>query len=211
VRGAGRLPLDAAVRITERVAEALDHAHRHGIVHRNVTPDSIVLSRDDVALADVGLAAGIRASIVDDACAVSDADGARIALAIATPGYMSPEQTRGEEPLDGRTDVYSLACVAYEMLVGASPFRAGTRQGTLSRQVVGAVPPIGPRRADVPDSIDDVFHRAFARDASLRYAVAGDFAADLRAAAERPVGLLSRVRRFATGLTRAPMDARLLP
>ena len=208
LRSAGRLPVDDAVRITERIADALDHAHRHGIVHRNVAPESILIARNDVALADVGLAAAVRASMLDDTVAVSDGDGGRIALALATPGYMSPEQARGDEPLDGRTDIYSLACVTYEMLAGASPFRAGTRQGTLSRQIVGAVPPIGPRRDDVPDGIDAVLRRAFARDASVRYAAAGDFAADLREAAERPMGLLSRVRRFAAGLARPPIDER---
>jgi serine/threonine protein kinase len=107
------LPIEVALRISEQVAGALDHAHRHGIVHRDVKPENILLSEGLAIVADFGIARAVSAA--------GAAGLTRSGFPIGTPGYMSPEQALGHLDLDGRTDVYSLGCVVYEMLVGATP------------------------------------------------------------------------------------------
>lgn len=210
LRRDGRFSVADAVRVTELAAEALEHAHRCGVIHGHLRPDSILVHGHQVAVRDVGVAPAVRASILDDSGAIAEDERSRIALALAAPGYMTPEQARGDASIDGRADVYALACVLFEMLSGASPFRAPTRQGTVSRQIVGAVPPIELLREEVPDAMAAVLRRALALDPRQRYASSGEFGAELRAAAERPRGWLSRVRRLASDLARLPLESRFL-
>ncbi|HEU5218330.1 MAG TPA: serine/threonine-protein kinase, partial [Gemmatimonadales bacterium] len=109
-----QLPLDDALRITREVADALDYAHRQGLIHRDIKPENILLSDRHAMVADFGIAR-----------AVEQAGGDKLTetgLAVGTPDYMSPEQAAGSADLDGRTDQYSLGCVLYEMLAGHPPF-----------------------------------------------------------------------------------------
>src|SRR2546427_6241632 len=108
-----QLPSEEALAITREVAEALGHAHAHGVVHRDIKPENILFQGGHAVVSDFGIARAITA-----------AAGARLTetgIAIGTPGYMSPEQASGREPVDGRSDLYSLGCVLYEMLAGEPP------------------------------------------------------------------------------------------
>src|SRR5216117_317556 len=104
----GQLPLDEALRIAREVASALSHAHSHDVVHRDIKPENILLSGGEAVVADFGIGRAITAAARDTLTGTG--------VAIGTPGYMSPEQTTGGARLDGRSDIYSLACVLFEML-----------------------------------------------------------------------------------------------
>src|SRR5262249_17290091 len=113
LRDEGTLELDDALRIARQVADALDHAHRHGVVHRDVNPENILLAESHAWLADFGIGRAVGAG----------ADRlTEIGMVVGTPAYMSPEQATGEVTLDGRADVYALGCVLYEMLAGEPPY-----------------------------------------------------------------------------------------
>jgi serine/threonine-protein kinase len=110
----GCVPADEAIWITRQVASALSYAHGHNVIHRDIKPENILLSEDEVVVADFGIARAIIAAEVGDAITQSG-------VPLGTLGYMSPEQAMVRRGLDGRTDIYSLGCVLYEMLVGERP------------------------------------------------------------------------------------------
>ncbi len=165
----GMMPLEDAVRITCQVARALDHAHRHGIVHRDVKPENILFENGEAMLADFGIAR-----------AISDSDAnqrlTKTGLTLGTPVYMSPEQAVAERAIDGRSDIYSLGCVLYEMLVGQPPFVGPTAQAIIARQMMGEVPSITVVRGTVPDEIEDAVMRALAKQPVDRFSTALEFA-----------------------------------
>src|SRR6185369_4326866 len=116
-----QLPIDTALHIATSVASALDYAHRHGVIHRDLKPDNILLHDGQPIVADFGIA-----------LAVSKAGGQRVTqtgISLGTPQYMSPEQATGDRTLDARSDIYSLGAVTYEMLTGDPPHTAATAQG----------------------------------------------------------------------------------
>src|SRR5207249_5209825 len=120
-----QLPVDEAVRIAVAVAAALDYAHGHGVIHRDLKPENILLQSGQPVVADFGIA-----------LAVSNAGGARVTqtgLSLGTPQYMSPEQATGDRAVDGRTDIYSLGAMMYEMLVGDPPHVASTSQAIIAK------------------------------------------------------------------------------
>src|SRR5438132_2490958 len=120
-----QLPVDEAVRIASAIAGALDYAHRHKVIHRDLKPENILMHEGQALIADFGIA-----------LAVSNAGGARITqtgLSLGTPQYMSPEQATGDRIVDGRTDVYSLGAITYEMLVGDPPHVASTSQAIIAK------------------------------------------------------------------------------
>ena len=137
----GPLPITDAVRIAREVAEALDHAHNEGFVHRDVKPDNIMLAHGVAVVADFGIARALEQA----GGKVTDTG-----LAIGTPTYMSPEQASASPQLDGRTDIYSLGCVLYEMLAGAPPFGGNTAQQVMARHATDAVPPLSTVRQVTP-------------------------------------------------------------
>jgi tetratricopeptide (TPR) repeat protein/TolB-like protein len=175
----GQLPVPETIRIVTAVASALDYAHRTGVVHRDIKPENILLARDSgdgpvhPVVADFGIARALDAT-----------GGERLTetgLALGTPAYMSPEQAAGGGRLDGRSDVYALGCVAYEMLAGTPPFTGPTAQALMARHAVDRVPPLRTVRATVPEPVVAAIERALAKVPADRFATAGEFAEALAA------------------------------
>ncbi len=170
-----QLPVADALRITAEAAEALEYAHQHGVIHRDVKPENILLSSGHALVADFGIARAL------------DADGPALTgtgFAMGTPGYMSPEQASGGRAIDARTDIYSLGCVLYEMLAGEPPFAGPTAQAVLIRALTEGPRPVHPIRAGVPIALDAVLAKAMASAPADRYASAAQFAAAVRQTGE---------------------------
>ena len=165
------LPVEQAVRIARDVAEALAYAHDHNIVHRDIKPSNILLQSGSAIVADFGIARAISKSVDDDALTDSG-------LVLGTPAYMSPEQASAEE-VDGRSDIYSLGCVLYEMLAGSAPFSGVSGRALLARHSLDPVPPIRTVRPSLPPSIEAAVLRSLEKIPADRYATAREFAADL--------------------------------
>jgi serine/threonine protein kinase/tetratricopeptide (TPR) repeat protein len=165
------LPVAAALRIAGEVALALDHAHRHGVVHRDVKPENILLSDGQALLADFGVAR-----------ALADAGGrlTETGLALGTPAYMSPEQATAERELDGRSDVYALGCVLYEMLAGEPPFTGPTAQSIIAKRLREPAPPIRRLRPTVSEEVERAVEISLAPNPADRFQVAGEFASALQ-------------------------------
>jgi serine/threonine-protein kinase len=171
-----QLPLDDAIRICCDLLAALSYAHAHGVVHRDIKPENILLQGDQAMVADFGVARAV------------DAAAERLTetgLALGTPAYMSPEQAAGERTLDGRSDVYAVGCVLYEMLAGEPPFTGPTAQAIIARRLSAPVPSLRAVREGVPEGIDRAITRALARTPADRFASAAEFA---RALEERRTG-----------------------
>jgi tRNA A-37 threonylcarbamoyl transferase component Bud32/tetratricopeptide (TPR) repeat protein len=167
-----QLPLDEALEITSEVADALSYAHSQGVVHRDIKPENILLEEGHAVVADFGVARAISAVGADR---LTDTG-----LAVGTPAYMSPEQASGSELIDGRSDVFSLACVLYEMLAGEPPHTGITPQAILARQLSGEIPSLQPVRTSVGPELDDAVKRALAPAPADRYATATEFVEVLR-------------------------------
>jgi serine/threonine-protein kinase len=170
----GQLDLDEALRITQQVASALDYAHRQGIVHRDIKPENILLHEGAAMVADFGIGK-----------AVSSAEGAitQTGLVVGTPAYMSPEQSTAEGDVDGRSDLYSLGCVLYEMLTGEQPYTGPNAQAVIAKRFISPIPHPSVLR-DIPGPVDVAVTRALARAPVDRYSNAAAFAEALRLARE---------------------------
>ncbi|HSM04967.1 MAG TPA: protein kinase [Longimicrobiales bacterium] len=163
------LPYERACAVVREIADGLDFAHDQGIVHRDVKPGNILMSGGHAVLADFGLARLVETDPEDRLTDSND----------GVPGtvwYMSPEQLEGNLELDGRADVYSLACVAYEMLCGEPPFTGRTAWAVMARQASGTRMSVRVLRPDVPEATNEVIAKALERDPSRRYPTAGAFA-----------------------------------
>jgi tRNA A-37 threonylcarbamoyl transferase component Bud32 len=165
------LPVAEAVRIASGVAQALDYAHRHGIIHRDVKPSNILLTEDGrPLLTDFGIAQIMQETRLT-----------RTGTSLGTAQYMSPEQARGE-PLGPRADVYALAIVLYEMLIGRPPFEADTDIAILHQQVYESPTPPRQRRSDIPRRLEKVLLKALSKEPAKRYPTAGALAQALERA-----------------------------
>ncbi len=166
-----RLPLAEAVRLAREVADALDYAHRHGVVHRDIKPENILLEEGHALVTDFGIAR------------VLSADGAssltRTGSAVGTPLYMSPEQADGEPDLDGRADIYSLGCVLFEALSGLPPFSGRTAHAILVRRLTESAPLLRTIDPTIPAAIEAAVARALALKPADRFATAAGLAAAL--------------------------------
>jgi len=178
-----RLSGDEAVRIAREVADALSYAHDHELLHRDIKPENILLEAGHAVVADFGIAK-----------ALSEAAGDRLTdtgVSIGTPAYMSPEQAAGEADVDGRSDVYSLTCVLYEMLTGEPPFK-GTPRAVIAKHIMDAPPSIQRVLSSVSERTAHAIERALAKDPQERFATAREFTKALEPVSEsagRRVGL----------------------
>jgi eukaryotic-like serine/threonine-protein kinase len=171
-----QLPLDDALRIAHEAARALDYAHRHGVLHRDIKPENILLTEDgDTLVADFGVGRAIGAADEDERLT----EGGMI---VGTPAYMSPEQAAGERELDGRSDVYALGCVLYEMLAGEPPFVAPTPHALIIRRLTETPRPLAAVRDTVPRAVEAITTRALARAPADRFTTAGAMADALESA-----------------------------
>ena len=184
LRDARPMAVADALRIASDVGAALHFAHRAGFVHRDVKPENILFSDGHALLADFGLARA--------ACAAEGAGGgggasmvslSEAGIAIGTPAYMSPEQVAGETDLDARTDIYSLACVVYEMLAGVPPFHGSSARAVMARHATEVPRPLRELRAEIPAALQTAVHRALAKDPAHRFPSASEFVETLGTAA----------------------------
>jgi eukaryotic-like serine/threonine-protein kinase len=171
----GALPVPEAVRLAREVASALAHAHASGVIHRDIKPENILLLNGHAVVADFGIA---RAVQTGDGASALTATG----MAVGTAHYMSPEQALGAATIDGRSDIYSLACVLYESLVGERPFRGASLQSVIAQSIAAPRPHARSRRKDVPRALDHALARAMAREPEDRFPTADAFATALDAA-----------------------------
>jgi serine/threonine-protein kinase len=159
------------VHLARQVADALGYAHEEGIVHRDIRPENILLESGHALVADFGIAR-----------ALETAGGERLSasgVVLGTPAYVSPEQAGGSGEIDGRSDIYSLGCVLYEMLAGLPPFTGATRGAVLARVMAEAVPPLRTVRPDVPIQVERAVMAALAKQPRQRFGKAAEFAAAL--------------------------------
>jgi eukaryotic-like serine/threonine-protein kinase len=161
-----QLAVEDAVRIAREAADALDYAHRHGVIHRDIKPENILLSDGHALVADFGIARAIG----------GDEHLTETGMAIGTPAYMSPEQAAGERELDARTDIYSLGTVLYELLAGEPPFTGPTMQAMAARRLSSEAPSVRQYRPAVPEAVDRAVRKALARVPADRFASAGELA-----------------------------------
>jgi len=161
LRRDGKLPEDEARRVLAEIADALDHAHRQGVVHRDVKPDNVLLEDESgrALLTDFGVAkaAGKGETLT------------RTGSVVGTPHYMSPEQAAGRADIDGRTDIYSLGVMAYAMLAGRLPFEGSTAADVLTKHLTQEPPPLRSLAATVSDSTVQAVERCLAKDPARRW------------------------------------------
>ena len=158
------LPLDQAIRLSSEVADALDYAHRHDIVHRDIKPENILLHEGHAIVADFGIGKAIIAAAAETQGAIT-----QVGVVVGTPTYMSPEQASGDD-VDGRSDLFSLGCVMYEMLTGEAPFAGPTVQATIAKRFFHSPPEPSSIRSAVPRSISQVVASLLAKAPNDRLA-----------------------------------------
>jgi TolB-like protein/Flp pilus assembly protein TadD/tRNA A-37 threonylcarbamoyl transferase component Bud32 len=169
---ANQLPLDEALQLARAVAAALDYAHRHRIVHRDIKPENVMLHEGEAMVTDFGIAKAVSAAAADTLT--------QTGATVGTPAYMSPEQASGMVELDGRSDVYSLGCLVYEMLAGRTPFVGPTAQSIIAQCFTNPPPPLRTLREDVPEWTERVVMKALAKEPGDRFATAAQLSQALK-------------------------------
>jgi serine/threonine-protein kinase len=162
-----------AVQIAADIADALDYAHGQGVVHRDIRPENILFESGQALVGDFGIA-GVLESAGGERLSASG-------LVLGAPAYSSPEQARGAK-LDGRSDIYGLGCVLYEMLSGEPPFTGASRAAVAARHLAEAVPPLRTMRPEVGPALERVVHRALAKQPEARFPSGAELARALRQA-----------------------------
>jgi len=163
-----QLPLDDALQLTREVADALSYAHARGVVHRDIKPENILLQSGHAVVADFGIAKAIAAAGSERLTETG--------LSIGTPAYMSPEQAAGDSDLDGRSDLYSLGCVLYEMLAGEPPFTGPSAQAVVAKRLSTPAPRVSVLRKTVPAHVERALDAVLALAPADRFATAAQFA-----------------------------------
>jgi serine/threonine-protein kinase len=164
----GRLPSAEAVRLARETADALDYAHRRGVVHRDIKPENILLVEGHAVVTDFGIARVVGGDRTGDSLT-------RTVGVLGTPLYMSPEQADGDPELDGRADIYSLGCVLFEALAGRPPFTGRSPHAVLVRRLLEPAPPVRSIEPSVSAGVEAAVARALARDPDDRFATAAEF------------------------------------
>ena len=162
-----QLPLEEALKIARAVAAALDYAHRQQIVHRDIKPENVMLHEGEAMVTDFGIAKAVSAAAATSLT--------QTGTAVGTPAYMSPEQASGEIELDGRSDVYSLGCLVFEMLAARTPFTGATAQAIIAHAFTDPVPALRAFREAVPEWVEQAVAKALAKHPAERYATAAQF------------------------------------
>jgi len=181
------VPVGEATRIAREMADALEFAHQHGVVHRDVKPGNVMLSAGHAQLADFGIA-----HLLEGADATLTGTG----ITVGTPAYMSPEQVSGDGSLDGRSDIYSLGCVLFEMLAGHPPFEDASRRAVLMHQLVDSAPDIRVDCSEAPPELAGIVRTALQKEPSDRFESAREMSealASVRSAIDVTAG--ARIRR----------------
>ena len=189
-----QLPLHDALQITREAADALDYAHQQGIVHRDIKQENILLLGGHALVADFGIAR-----------AVSSAGGEKLTqtgMAVGTPHYMSPEQALGSEHVDARSDIYSLGCVLYELLIGQPPFTGPNSMAIMARHSMESVPSLQVVRQSIPDEVEDIVMQALEKTPADRFQTMREFAGVLGEAEADAALQRTAARRAATGARR---------
>jgi len=197
-----QLPVDEAVRIAREVADALDYAHRHGVIHRDIKPENILLHDGRALVADFGIALA----------AARSEGGSRMTetgMSLGTPHYMSPEQAMGEREITARSDVYALGCVLYEMLTGEPPFTGPTAQAIIARVMTEEPRSLTLQRKTVPPHVDAAVSTALSKLPADRFATAAQFAEALARPGAATVVLPGR-RTGAGAVRRSTLRSRVL-
>jgi len=167
-----QLPLEEALQIASEVADALSYAHGRGVIHRDIKPENILLEGGHAVVADFGIARAVTAAGAQSLT--------QTGMAIGTPAYMSPEQAGGEPDIDGRSDLYALGCVTYEMLAGQPPFTGPTVESVVHQHLAAEPRPVTQLRAALPATVADALQRALAKNPVERFATPTAFATALR-------------------------------
>jgi eukaryotic-like serine/threonine-protein kinase len=162
-----RLTVSEALRFTAEIGDALTYAHERGVVHRDIKPENILLDRDHAVVADFGIARAMAAAGSERITATG--------TSLGTPHYMSPEQAFGEDGVDARSDLYSLACVLYEMLAGEAPFTGSTALAIVMRHLKDAPPVLDAARPDTPAHVTAAIARALAKAPDDRFATVAEW------------------------------------
>ena len=172
----GELPIQEAARILRDVLSALSYAHEHGVVHRDIKPDNVLLTGNHAVVADFGVAKALSASTNPGSSLTS------LGVALGTPAYMSPEQAAADPATDHRADLYAVGAMAYEMLTGHQVFSARSPQAMLAAHAVEKPEPIDKRRPSVPPALSSLIMHSLEKRAADRPQSAGEMLADLEAA-----------------------------
>jgi serine/threonine-protein kinase len=169
----GQLPIDVVLKLATEVADALDYAHRHGVVHRDIKPENILLHEGHAIIADFGIGKAIADAQGDDTALT------QVGVVVGTPAYMSPEQASGDV-IDHRTDFFSLGCVVYEMLTGMLPFKGGSAHAAIASRMIDTPREVTELRDVVPASLSNTVSRLLAKEPADRFMSGAQLMAALR-------------------------------
>lgn len=179
-----QLAVSDAIRITHQIAEALDYAHRHNVVHRDLKPENILLADGHAVVGDFGIARAILRAAAAEHGDAADQVLTATGFTLGTPAYMSPEQVLGDPTIDGRSDIYALGCMLYEMLAGRPPFTGPTTESIVRQHLQTRPTDLAILRDEVSPGLVRTVNRAIAKARMDRFATMAEFAESVSRAAD---------------------------